>query len=1067
MPLPSEGELSIKDLQQEATIPDGNTNDFVEMAEVYDIDNFNVNSPQDIVLADDFYGEEVNLTATSITLNPTLLTFPSSGGNLTTNLSLNGFALMVGKPGWLTTEKTYLKTSDAGSIQFTAGQNDFLGSSPRSKAIQFIGQSSNVYRTLIVSQSGNPVEISLTPSNSQTIAANTTTFTQDVTVTNPLEVFGSVTGSGFTLSSPSVTNLGSTSRYRFTLTQDVNTGGVRQAELNFDISGSNFIQQRSVTHSQSAFAANVSVSPTSFDFNINGETKLFVVTANTDWEVFTSGGDSTAFQTSITSVSSGFSTTTKNGTGNGTNQTYNVWVKVGNNSAGGTNDRSTTLIVRERPWGGGGAFGNSSLTQDGNPLPSFIYSDAQVSGFSVATNGAVTAPTSANGTPISVTYSTGYSNGSFPAPVSSNTTRYAYVNATVPSTGYSNSGGIVSGTESATQSAPQEFITISSSTGTGVSGQGESFIITVNTEDTLNTQWTAEISYASPSNSSNWVSLSAGSQGTGDGSFFVTVSGNYSGQTGYNGSTRYFDIRVYKNNNYYGLFDSISFSQSTGTPPVSKPTFSVTPSSDSWTYSQSGTGATKVFTASYTGGNPPTSVSFYISGTYFALKQYDQNVPLGFTGPPWVASATNTSGVSSYSVQVYPVNQNSNVADNTENMSVSMGNSGGTTTVSVPLTHSGQRTWSISPTSITVNYSTGNSTVTLTTNLSWSAVLDPGSYSTFALSGGNSQTGTGNKSFLITRGTNNRSDDVTGTLTLTSTTSGTSESTTISLTQNPEPPDLQLGLNTSTTSTTALYQITPSTNGQSYSLYVKHDPSRSGTVTFSITYENSPHVGLATYSATTSGAGGNVITATVSGTNVVRYLNFASNPTNSTREAITRISSNIASNTIQINSSYGSGGAECILKGTKVKLADGSLINVEELNIGQILFSKLVDTMPIKNEEDALSWVSEDLSISDDEVSLVGMTLYKVENIYNFNSGLIKTTPDHLHFVKKQNLYQVVKAQSVFVGDYLIKEDGTEVEIISKILETGYYTVYKLDVEENDLFIANGLITHNAKGIEV
>jgi intein/homing endonuclease len=53
------------------------------------------------------------------------------------------------------------------------------------------------------------------------------------------------------------------------------------------------------------------------------------------------------------------------------------------------------------------------------------------------------------------------------------------------------------------------------------------------------------------------------------------------------------------------------------------------------------------------------------------------------------------------------------------------------------------------------------------------------------------------------------------------------------------------------------------------------------------------------------------------------------------------------------------------------------------------------------------------------------------------------------------------------VGDYLIKEDGTEVEIISKILETGYYTVYKLDVEENDLFIANGLITHNAKGIEV
>lgn len=1067
MPLPSEGELSIKDLQQEATIPAGNTNDFVEMAEVYAIDNFNVNSPQDIVLADDFYGEEVNLTATSIGLSPTTLTFPSSGGALTTNLTLNGFALMVGKPGWLTTEKTYFKTSDAGSIQFTATDNSDLGASPRNKSIQFIGQNSTVYATLIVSQSGNPVEISLTPSNSQTIAATTTTFTQDVTVTNPLEVLGSVNGSGFTLSSPTVTNLGSTSRYRFTLTQGANTSGARQAELNFDITGSNFIQQRSITHTQSAFAANVSVSPTSFDFDINGETKLFVVTSNTDWEVFTSGGNSTSFETSITSANSGFSTTTKNGTGNGTNQTYNVWVKVGNNSAGGTNDRSTTLVVRERPWSGGGAFGNSSLTQDGNPLPSFIYSDAQVSGFSVSTSGVVTAPTSANGTSISVTYSTGYSNGSFPAPVASNTTRYAYVNATVPSTGYSNSGGIVSGTESATQLAPQEFITISSSTGTGISGQGENFRINVNTEDSLGTQWTAEISYTNPSNTSNWVQLAAGAQGTGDGYFFVTVSGNYSGQSGYNGSTRYFDIRVYKNNNYYGLFDSISFNQPTGTPPVQKPTFSVTPSSASWTYSQSGTGASKIFTASYTGGNPPTSVSFYLSGTYFGLRQYDSNVPLIVTGGPWVGQATNTSGISSYSIQVYPINQNTGVSDDNESMSVTMGNAGGSTPVSVPLTHSGQRTWSVSPTSITVDYTTGNSSVTLTTNLSWSAVLNPGSYSSFALSGGNSQTGTGNKTFLITRGTNNRSADVTGTLTLTSTTSGTSESTTISLTQNPEPPDLQLGLNTGTTSTTALYQITPSTNGQSYSLSVKHDPSRSGTVTFSITYENFPHVGLATYSSTTSGAGGNVITATVSGTNVTRYLNFASNPNDNFRSAITRISSNIASNTIRINSSYGSGGSDCILKGTKVKLADGSLINVEELNIGQILFSKLVDTMPIKNEEDVLSWVSEDLSISDDEVSLVGMTLYKVENIYNFNSGLIKTTPDHLHFVKKQNLYQVVKAQSVLVGDYLIKEDGTEVEIISKILETGYYTVYKLDVEENDLFIANGLITHNAKDREV
>jgi intein/homing endonuclease len=45
------------------------------------------------------------------------------------------------------------------------------------------------------------------------------------------------------------------------------------------------------------------------------------------------------------------------------------------------------------------------------------------------------------------------------------------------------------------------------------------------------------------------------------------------------------------------------------------------------------------------------------------------------------------------------------------------------------------------------------------------------------------------------------------------------------------------------------------------------------------------------------------------------------------------------------------------------------------------------------------------------------------------------------------------------VGDYLVDEFGTEIEIFNTILE-GEFIVYDLGVEDNDLYIANGVLTH-------
>lgn len=198
----------------------------------------------------------------------------------------------------------------------------------------------------------------------------------------------------------------------------------------------------------------------------------------------------------------------------------------------------------------------------------FSYSDAGVSGFSVARNtGQVTAPTASAGTITNLSYSSGYSGGFYPL-VTSDTTRSVTVSVQVPA-GYDNSGQIIVGSESTIQDRADEVIFISSSTGPIVDPGGEAFAVSVDTTDIYSTAWTAVLTYADPSNASGWVQFAGGT--TGDGSFTVFVEPNYPGSIGYDGTTRNFDIRVDRNGG--GLSsNTLSFSQAVTSAPPPPPT---------------------------------------------------------------------------------------------------------------------------------------------------------------------------------------------------------------------------------------------------------------------------------------------------------------------------------------------------------------------------------------------------------------------------------------------------------------------------------------------------------------
>ena len=128
----------------------------------------------------------------------------------------------------------------------------------------------------------------------------------------------------------------------------------------------------------------------------------------------------------------------------------------------GSSDLTSTLEISVGS-NNGTATDSVNLTQEYQQIPTFAYSDAGVSGFVVSNTGIVTPPSATTGTISSTTYSTGYSSGTYPV-VYSSATRTVDVDVTVPS-GYTNTGGTVSGTETTTQAVAPRTLDISMFTG--------------------------------------------------------------------------------------------------------------------------------------------------------------------------------------------------------------------------------------------------------------------------------------------------------------------------------------------------------------------------------------------------------------------------------------------------------------------------------------------------------------------------------------------------------------------------------------------------------------------------
>ena len=171
------------------------------------------------------------------------------------------------------------------------------------------------------------------------------------------------------------------------------------------------------------------------------------------------------------------------------------------------------------------------------------------------------------------------------------------------------------------------------------------------------------------------------------------------------------------------------------------------------------------------------------------------------------------------------------------------------------------------------------------------------------------------------------------------------------------------------------------------------------------------------------------------------------------------------SKSIEIVDTYG-GVPSCLLFGSMVSKSDGSVVKVEDLNIGDEI---LTVSLQGSTDESSGDWENDTFNQSGSftqHSSSVQRVMYEFSNsYYNINDGQeLITGEHHMLYRKAGNENWVWKTAPTFeVGDFLMDKGGNEVAISSIDINVNPdgYEVVQLDVEPDDFYIGKTFLVHN------
>lgn len=160
----------------------------------------------------------------------------------------------------------------------------------------------------------------------------------------------------------------------------------------------------------------------------------------------------------------------------------------------------------------------------------------------------------------------------------------------------------------------------------------------------------------------------------------------------------------------------------------------------------------------------------------------------------------------------------------------------------------------------------------------------------------------------------------------------------------------------------------------------------------------------------------------------------------------------------------------CLLFGTKITKADGTLINVEDLNVGDEIKAWVPAGLPDETldgtDTEQTEWRfyhSDIVSGSVQTVTVSDITFNFAAGYFSINNGTIEATETHPLYVWDAEIgkYKFKNVGDILPGDRLVKEDGTEEEVYDVAIVREDVEIATVNVENADVYISNGLISHN------
>lgn len=163
---------------------------------------------------------------------------------------------------------------------------------------------------------------------------------------------------------------------------------------------------------------------------------------------------------------------------------------------------------------------------------------------------------------------------------------------------------------------------------------------------------------------------------------------------------------------------------------------------------------------------------------------------------------------------------------------------------------------------------------------------------------------------------------------------------------------------------------------------------------------------------------------------------------------------------------YDGNTALCLTSDSPVLKADGTIVEVGELEEGDILDGYALAGLSEDSDSDFLEWSSETLDATPKEVTVVSVIYSFAQRYYNINDGELTATGEHPFLVKDvvSGDYKFKEVLTIEEGDKLIKKGTSgieEVEVISKVAVNETTEIVSIDVEQQDTYLVNGYVTHN------